>query len=144
MNVSGGGGSGGWADYVGPVVHIGCGWSRKDLKLLAEIAVSPADCQAQGITLEIEPLEDYEQRRFVAAAAAVTMRTKLKPGSQVMLSDGYSYQGSQGPLEILSRPARKRYFVCKGLPTGVRVQYAAIDWTRPPRPTACPCPSRCW
>ena len=54
----------------------------------------------------------------------------MKPGSQVMLSDGYSYQGSQGPLEILSRPARKRQFVCKGFPIGVRVQYAAIDWIK--------------
>ena len=130
LNVSGGSGSGGWADYVGPVVHIGCGWSRKDLKLLAEIAVSPAECQAQGIALDIEPEEDIDQRRFAQAAAAVTMRAKLKPGSQVMLSDGYSYQGSQGPLEIISRPRRKRHFECKGFPIGVRVPYAAIDWAK--------------
>ena len=130
LNVSGGGDGSGWTDYVGPLAHIGCGWSRKDLKLLAEIAVSPAECQTQGITLAIEAEKDFDQRQYAQAAAAVAMRAKLKPGSQVMLSDGYSYQGSQGPLEILSRPARKRYFVCKGFSVGVHVQYAAIDWIK--------------
>jgi len=128
LNVSGGGGSERWTDYVRSVVHVGCGWPLKDLKLLAEIAASPAECQPQGIALNIEPLDEREQQSFADAAAAVTMRAKLEPGSRVMLRDGYSYQDSQGPLEILSRPDRKRHFVCQGFPGDVRVPYAAIDW----------------
>ncbi len=58
------------------------------------------------------------------------MRTSLKPGNQVLLKKGWSHNGSQGPLEIQSRPPRKRYFVCKAYPMGVRVQYTAIDWIK--------------
>ncbi len=105
LNVSGVG-SGGWTDYVRRVVEIGCGWTRERLKSLAGIAVSPFECRAQGITLEIERPKDYEQAGFVEAAAAVTMRTRLEPGSQVFLRDGWDCQGSRGPFVVDSRPRR--------------------------------------
>jgi hypothetical protein len=132
LGVSGGGGSG-WIDYMGSIDSLGCGWSRKGLKLLADIAVSPADCRAQGITLEIKAGkndEDWNRRRFALAAAAVTMRARLKPGTKVMLQSGYSYKGDEGPLEVISRPSRKRHFVCQGFPGDVRVQSSAIDWLK--------------
>ena len=85
---------------------------------------------AQGITLEIERPRDYQQAGLVEAAAAVTMRTRLGPGSQVLLRDGWDYQGSQGPFTVESRPRRKRYFLCKSGLSLVRVQYTAIDWIK--------------
>ncbi len=130
LNVSGGTGNGGWTDYVRPVAHVGCGWTIAALKALAAVALSPPECLSEGITLDLEGLEDYQHQRFVQISAAVTMRTSLKPGNQVLLKEGWSYAGSQGPLEIQSRPPRKRYFVCKAHPMGVRVQYTAIDWIK--------------
>jgi hypothetical protein len=129
LNVSGVG-SGGWTDYVRRVAQIGCGWTRAALRLLGGIAVNPYECQAQGITLEIERPKDYEQTSFVEAAAAVTMRTRLEPGSQVLLRDGWDCQGSRGPFVVESRPCRKRYFHCKSGLSLVRVPYPAIDWIK--------------
>jgi hypothetical protein len=67
LNVSGGGGAGGWTDYVRQVAHIGCGWG----------------CL-----------------------------------------------GSRGPFAVESRPRRKRYFLCAGGFSRVRIQCAAIDWAK--------------
>ena len=130
LNVSGGTGNGGWTDYVRPVAHIGCGWTIAALKALAAVALSPQECIAQGITLDLEGLEDYQSQRLIEISAAVTMQTSLKPGNQVVLKDGWSHNGSQGPFVIQSRPRRKRHFVCKAYTMGVRVQYAAIDWIK--------------
>ena len=88
------------------------------------------ECCARGIALEIEPLKEYQRAGFVEVAAAVTMRPRLGPGSQVLLRDGWDYQGSQGPFTVESRPRRKRYFLCKSGLSLVRVQYAAIDWIK--------------
>ncbi len=129
LNVSGAGG-GGWTDYVRRVAHIGCGWTRAALRELAGIAVNPFECREQGITLEIEPLNDCRQTGFAEAAAAVTLRTRLEPGSQVLLREGWDYQGSRGPFAVESRPPRKRYFLCKSGLSLVRVRYAGIDWIK--------------
>ena len=130
LNVSGGGGAGGWTDYVRQVAHISCGWTIAGLRSLATVAVRPEECRAQGINLEIEPLEDYQRAGFVKTAAAVTMRNRLEPGSQVLLRSDWAFQGSQGPFAVESRPRRKRYFLCAGGFSRVRVQYAAIDWAK--------------
>jgi hypothetical protein len=130
LNVSGGGGAGGWTDYVRQVAHIGCGGTLAALRLLAAIALSPDECHVQKITLEIAPPKDYELVGFAEAAAAVTMRTRLWPGNQVLLLDDWGFQGSQGPFAVESRPRRKRYFICAGGLGRVRVQYAAIDWAK--------------
>lgn len=130
LNVSGGTGISGWTDYVGQVAHVGCGWTITALRSLATIALSPSKCQAHGITLKIEPLKDYQQAGFRETAAAVTMRTRLRSGSQVLLRNGWDYMVSQGPFAVESRPRRKRYFVCAGGPSRVRIQYAAIDWVK--------------
>ena len=55
----------------------------------------------------------YQKQRLIEIRAAVIMRTRLKPGNQVLLKDGWSYAGSRGPLVIQCRPPRKRHFVCK-------------------------------
>ena len=120
----------GWTDYVHQGVHIACGWRTKGLKLLAEIAISPAECQAQGITLDLKPLDDHQRGRFMELATAVTMRGELKPGSQVLLRDRYSYCDSQGPFAVEIRPPRQRHYVCATKWGRVRVQYAAIDWPK--------------
>lgn len=130
LNVSGSGGNDGWTDYVRRVAHIGCGWKIAALRSLAGIALSPEECQAQGIALEIESPTDYQQTGFAEAAAAVTVRNGLGAGSQVFLRDGWSYQGSQGPFVVESRPRRKRYFLCKSGLSRVRVQYTWIDWIK--------------
>ena len=130
LNVGGGSGNGGWTDYVRPVAHVGCGWTIAALKALAAVALSPRECLDQGITLDLEGLDDYQSQRLIEISAAVTMRTSLKAGDQVLLKNGWSYEGSQGPFVIQCRPRRKRHFVCKAYPMGVRVQYAAIDWIK--------------
>ena len=128
LNVSGGTGNGGWTDHVRQVAHVGCGWTLAALRSLATIALNPDDCRAQGITLAVEPLKDCQRAGFVETAAAVVMRTRLGPGSQVFLRDGWDYMGSQGPFAVESRPRRKRYFICVIGTAHVRVRYAAIDW----------------
>lgn len=130
LNVSGGTGPGGWTDYVRPVVHVGCGWTIAALKALATVALSPDECRLEGIDLAIEPLKDGQCAGFMETAAAVTMRTRLGPGSQVLLRTGWDYQGSQGPFVVESRPGRKRYFFCTAGATRVRIPYAAIDWIK--------------
>jgi hypothetical protein len=131
LNVSGiGGGNDGWTDYVRRVVNIGCGWTLAALRSLATIALSPDECRVQGITLEIEPLKDYQQTGFIEAAAAVTMRTRLCPGNQVLLRNGWDFQGSQGPFAIEFPPHRKRYLLCTSGLSRVRIQFAAIDWSK--------------
>jgi hypothetical protein len=128
LNVSGGTSNGGWTDYVRQEAHVGCGWRIAALKVLAAVALSPQECHTQGITLGIQGLEDHQDERLAKIIAAVTMRSSLTPGSQVLLNDGWSYDGSQGPLEIQSQPLRKRYFICSRGTSRVRIQYAAIDW----------------
>ncbi len=130
LNVSGGSGNGGWTDYVRQVAHVGCGWTLTALRSLATIALNPDDCRAQGITLVVEPLQDYQRAGFVETAAAVAMRTRLGPGGQVFLRDGWDYMGSRGPFAVESRPHRKRYFICVAGSSHLRIQYAAIDWTK--------------
>jgi hypothetical protein len=130
LNVSGGTSNGGWTDYVREVAHVGSGWTVSALKALAAVAMSPEECHAPGITLEIQGLEDHQSVRFAKIVAAVTMRTRLKPGSQLLLNEGWSHDGSHGPVEIQSRPLRKRYFICSRGPSRDRIQYAAIDWGR--------------
>ena len=130
LNVSGGTGNGGWTDYVRRVAHVGCGWTIAALRLLATIALTPEECHTQGIALEIESLRDYQLAGFVESAAAITMRTRLKAGSQVVLRSGWNYLGSQGPFAVESRPHRKRYFLCKAGSSPIRIQYAAIDWAK--------------
>ena len=58
------------------------------------------------------------------------MRTRLGPGSQVLLRDGWDCMGSQGPFAVESRPRRKRYFICVSGVARVRIQYAAIHWIK--------------
>jgi hypothetical protein len=130
LNVSGGSGPGGWTDYVRPVAHVGCGWTITALKALATVALSLDECRWQGIDLAIEPLKDGPCAGFVEAAAVMTMRTRLGPGSQVHLQKGWDYQGSQGPFVVECRPRRKRYFLCTAGPARVRIPYAAINWTK--------------
>jgi hypothetical protein len=130
LNVSGGSRDNGWTDRVHQGVDIGCNWKIAALRSLATISLNPDDCRAQGITLEIELLKDYQRLGFVEAAAAVTMRSKLGAGSQVFLNNGWGHMGSQGPFVVESRPHRKRYFICVSGLFRVRVQYAAIDWTK--------------
>lgn len=130
LNVSGGTGVGGWADFVRQVAHLGCGWTIGALRSLAAIALGAAECRVQGITLEIEPLADDQRAGFVEAAATVTMRTRLLSGSQLLLRDGWDHLGSQGPFAVESRPCRKRYFLCAAGLTRVRIPYAAIDWIK--------------
>ncbi len=130
LNVSGGTGDNGWTDWVHQGVDIGCGWKIAALRSLATIALNPEDCRVQGITLAIEPLKDYQRSGFVETAAAATMRPRLGAGGQVFLRNGWSCMGSQGPFAIESRPPRKRYFICTCGTAHIRIQYAAIDWTK--------------
>jgi hypothetical protein len=130
LNVSGETGDNGWTDCVHQGVDVGCGWPVSALRSLATIALSPNECRAQGITLVIEPLKDYQRAGFVETVAAVAMRPRLGASSQVFLCDGWSYMDSQGPFVVESRPSRKRHFICACGTARIRVQYAAIDWTK--------------
>jgi hypothetical protein len=130
LNVRGGSGDNGWTDDIRQGADIGCGWPVSALRSLATIALHPEDCRAQGITLAIEPLKDYQRAEFVETAAAVAMRPRLGAGGRIFLRDGWSSMGSQGPFVVDSRPPRKRHFICACGTAPLRIQYAAIDWTK--------------
>jgi hypothetical protein len=130
LNVSGWSGDAGWTDCVRQKTHIGSGCTIAILRSLATSALQPAECQAQGITMEIEALKDCQHAGFIDAAAAVTMRSRMGPGSQLFLRDGWEYMGSRGPFVFESRPHRKRYSFCVCGTAPARIQDKAIDWTK--------------
>ena len=60
LNVSGGTSGNGWTDYVNKECSI-CGtkkWTKAKLNKLAEVALSPSECELRGISLSIK---DYEE-----------------------------------------------------------------------------------
>jgi hypothetical protein len=130
LNISGESRQGDSTDFVRSVVDLGFGWTIGALRSLAATALRVKECRSLGIRLEIEPLADGQRTAFVELAAVVAMRAKLRPGSQVLLKDGWDYLGSQGPFAVTSQTIRKQHVLCAAGLARVRIPYMAIDWIR--------------
>ena len=131
LNVSGGTGNSGWTDCVRQGVDIGCGWTDRgptvaggDCPQSRRVPCPgnhPGDRAAQGL-----PTIGFHRsgcRRYDAASTGSW-------AAKCFLRDGWNYMGSQGPFAVESRPSRKRYFICACRTACLRIQYAAIDWTK--------------
>ena len=87
LNVSGGGGCGypGWTDWVHRVVHTSVGFSKKTLKLLADVAHSPDECRAKGITFPLVGPDESDKTRFIRLAAEKDTKPTVKAGSKIVV-----------------------------------------------------------
>ena len=87
LNVSGGGGCGypGWTDWVHRVVHTSVGFSKRVLKLLADIALSPDECKAKGITFPLVGPDDKDKARFIRLAAEKDVKPTVRAGSKIVV-----------------------------------------------------------
>lgn len=133
FNVSGGTGDGCWTDWVRRETHVGCGCTQKSLRLLAEVALSPEECKARGITLDMRDMTDREASGFVERATESLIRNKLNVGHKIVLSDCTIHDG-KGPFEIESRGKNYtgrqlgKWIVISG-GYRCRVSPKNIDWT---------------
>ena len=130
MNVTGGTFDG-WTDVVRQQAHVGIGFTRKLLDLLAEVALPPE--QAVGrVALEMVEPSEGDAASFVDLVAGHVCRSRLKQGDKLFLRKGWSYEGSRGPFFVVSKPKGRRCFVVwEGSEHrfGFRATYNAIDWT---------------
>ena len=87
LNVSGGGsfGHAGWTDWVHRVVHTSVGFSKRVLKLLADVALSPDECIARGIIFPLVGPDDSDKARFVRLAAEKDVKPTVKAGSKIVV-----------------------------------------------------------
>jgi hypothetical protein len=133
LNVSGGT-KDGWTDWVRQRVHVGCGCSQKTLRRLADVALTPAECRAQGITINLEETDDHDSKRLIDFATQQLIQRKLAAGHRIVLA-GTTIDGNQGPFEIEKRGADRKgrktgaWIVrCPGYPPRCRVTAKHIDW----------------
>ncbi len=87
LNVSGGGSfdHGGWTDWVHRVVHTSVGFSKRTLKALADVAFSPDECKAMGLSFPLVGLDDAEKQRFIRLAAEKDAKPTIKAGSKIVV-----------------------------------------------------------
>ena len=92
LNVSGGGswGYGGWTDWVHRVVHTSVGFSKQVLKLLADVALSPDECKAKGISFPLVGPDDSDKQRFIRLAAEKDTKPTIKAGSKIVVDTNAS------------------------------------------------------
>lgn len=128
MNVTGGTFDG-WTDFVRQRCHVGIGFTRKMLDVLAEVALPPEQCGSEG-AFDLAEMDSDDAATFVELVAGHVCRSRLKQGDKLFLRQGWSYEGSRGPFYVVSKPKGRRCYVvgCEQRPS-VRANYAAIDWT---------------
>ncbi len=130
LNVTGGTFDG-WTDFVRQQAHIGIGFTRKLLDVLAEVALPP-NLAVGSVALELTEPPDSDAAAFVELVAGHVCRSSLKEGHKLLLRKGWTYEGSRGPFYVVSKPKGRRSYVARsGCEShfGIRVNYNAIDWT---------------
>jgi len=130
LNVSGGTRNG-WTDHVGQQCSVGIGCSKKQLDLLAQVALPPVEAR-QRVNLELTELSASEAAHFVELMAGAICRDRLAEGHQVFFQNGYSFDDSRGPFYFESKMARRQVYLVRTQPgrgTCVRVPYKTVDWT---------------
>jgi hypothetical protein len=98
----------GWTDFAGQKAHVGINATKKVLDLLAEVAVPPVDAK---VPLELEAHSDNDAANFVELVAGHLCRSRLQEGHRLVLCDGWSYEGSQGPFIVASKPKGRQCYV---------------------------------
>ena len=107
LNVSGGGSFGhpGWTDWVHRVVHTSVGFTKKTLKLLADVALSPGDCKAKGISFPLVGVDDSEKQRFIRLAAEKDAKPTIKAGSKIVVdTHACSWDSEVSPVVTVDCP----------------------------------------
>ena len=103
LNVSGGTFNG-WTDTVREYAHVGCGSSQKMLHRLADVALSPEECKAQGITVNLRSMDEHETAQFVEHATKQMIQSKLNKDHAIVLGHGYSVGNKLiGPFRVENR-----------------------------------------
>lgn len=126
FNVSGGT-CDGWTDFVRKEAHVGIGFTKAKLKLLAEVAVPPRDCKVSFDLMEMPP---EDSANFLTLMAGHVCRKQLAEGHEVFLKQGWTFDEHQGPFLVESKPRKCRYYIATTGLHKIRVGYSAIDWTR--------------
>jgi len=126
LSVSGGGSSGSWVDYVSQFSSVGMCRSKKDIQPIADAATLDGQ-----FSIAHKMMDESDQEHYRRLCAFYDTRSKLKEGDKVFLAYGYSFNSSQGPFDIVRRPARKRHFLCSGgMYDRIHISYAKIDWVK--------------
>jgi hypothetical protein len=137
FNVSGGGGSNGWTDFVHEVVSIGFGHTLKSLKNLAANSIHPEHAEAKGIQCDIRGLSEGELETFANLTYAHATRKTLAFGDRIFLRKGLSVGSDKDPMLIIKpregvdRYIHKRSIICAyTMYQNIRVTDKQVDWTR--------------
>jgi hypothetical protein len=155
LNVSGGGsfGHAGWTDWVHRVVHTSVGFSKKTLKLLADVAISPDECKARGITFPLVGPDDNDKARFIRLAAEKDVKPSVKAGSNIVVdAHACSWDSDLSPVvTVAARCEGRTYRRGKTGPDGIfhmkptltqkvvatdetghqwRIKFSQVDWQK--------------
>jgi hypothetical protein len=126
LNVSGGGGSNGWTDYICHGASLGVFRSKRKMEKIAEMSIVPDDLSIGPVKM----MSEEEQKHFQRLCVYHDIKGKLKEGDSIVLGYGYNIEDSKGPFRIVHRPKRKRHFICSFYPTNFKAYYKHIDWVK--------------
>ena len=113
LNVSGGGSFnyGGWTDWVRRIAHTSVGFTKKTLKALADVALSPDECKAKEITLPLVGLDDSHKQRFIRLAAEKDAKPTIKAGSKIVVdTHACSWDSEVSPVVTVDGRAKGHTF----------------------------------
>ncbi len=155
LNVSGGGSFGhfGWTDWVHRVVHTSVGFSKRVLKLLADVALSPDECKSRGITFPLVGPDDNDKARFIRLAAERDVKPTVKAGSKIVVdTHACSWNSEISPVvTVQARCEGRTYRRGKAGPDGTyvwkptltqkvvaadetghqwRIRFSQVDWVK--------------
>jgi hypothetical protein len=136
FSVSGGTGTGGWTDYIGPAVTL-CGTrkvGKKQLNALASVALDPTAATLLGLRLPERWQRDDEVRRLPSILAKCIIPAKIKPGVKIHL---LSPHNGESVYKVNYRDHGVRYnnkvrlrqsIILDYGGMNLRAKFAHIDW----------------
>ena len=126
LNVSGGG-SDPWVDWIRCVSHGCINYPVKALRAVAQAALTIYQCQARGITLNIEPNEPSDHQIIAEATAREESRGKLQRGMNLVLKDGCE------PSEAILEARHARGVIGQSGHARFRIANSQISWAETAR-----------
>jgi hypothetical protein len=129
LSVSGGCGGDrpGWTDVVRGYASTSVNLPLRTLKALAAVSLTVEKCREVGVTVEPHKLSEYSLKGWRSKWAKQDV--KLAPGVQMVLAEGYSAFGSQGPFPFDSMTSTGRQYLVKTGLGLVRCRENSIDWS---------------